>query len=50
MCDHLPQKEGAALVVTGKGVIKGVVESQLGVQAIAATLKAIYRSSIETHA
>lgn len=39
-CDHLPsQKEGAALVVTGKGVIKGVAEFQPGVQAIATTFK-----------
>ena len=32
-------KEGAALVGTGKGVMKGVVEFQRGVQAIAGSFK-----------
>jgi hypothetical protein len=32
-------KEDAAWVVTGKGVIKGVVEFQRGVQVIATTFK-----------
>jgi len=43
-------KEGNPAVVTGNDGIKGVVEFQRGVQAIAEPSKAIHRSIINTYA
>ena len=42
-------KEGNPVIVIRNDVIKGVVESQRGVQALAEPSKAIHRSIVNTH-